>query len=117
MENAEVKNEIEQDTEQENVLGSIDKISGEMDLTFRDDQHDYDWLLDALNRGKPRGLRFRLVDSGIFEGHQLEKIVGMGADLYTSDRVRKDVLELEFILKAAKIGGNELPLDRHHIAQ
>lgn len=105
MENAEVKNEIEQDTEQENVLGSIDKISGEMDLTFRDDLHDYDWFLDALNRGKPRGLRFRLVDSGLFEGHQLEKIVGMGADLYTSDRVRKDVLELEFILKAATSRG------------
>jgi hypothetical protein len=54
---------------------------------------------------KPRGNRFRLVDSGVLEGHRIEKMVGMGADLYTSDRVRKDVLELEFILKAAKSGG------------
>jgi hypothetical protein len=97
MENEEVKNELEQD----DLQISIDKISGEMDLTFRDDQHDYDWFLDALRRGKPRGLRFRLVDSGVFEGHQIEKVVGMGADFYTSDRLRKDVLELEFILKAA----------------
>ena len=77
MENEEVKNEPEQD----GLQSSIEKISGKMDLTFRDDQHDYDWILDILNRGKPRGIRFRLVDSGIFEGHQLEKIVGMVADL------------------------------------
>jgi len=115
MENEEVKNE-------DDLQGSIDKISGKMDLTFRDDQHDYDWLLDALRRGKPRGLRFRLVDSGKFEGHQLEQLVGMGADLYTSDRVRKDVLELEFILKAttsrgaivASILQNEIVSEEEH---
>jgi len=101
MENEEVKNELEQEDQQ----SSVDKISGKMDLTFRDDQHDYDWLLDVLRKGKPRGTRFRLVDSGVLEGHQIEKMVGMGADLYTSDRVRKDVLELEFILKASKSGG------------
>ncbi len=101
MENEEVKNELEQ----EDLQSSVDKISGKMDLTFRDDQYDYDWLLDVLRKGKPRGTRFRLVDSGALEGHQIEKMVGMGADLYTSDRVRKDVLELEFILKAAKSGG------------
>ena len=118
MENEEIKNELEH----VDLLSSIVKISGEMDLTFRDDQHDYDWFLDALRRGKPRGLRFRLVDSGIFEGHQLEKIVGMGADLYTSDRVRKDALELEFILKAATSGGtivasllqNEIVAEEEH---
>ncbi len=76
-----------------------------MDLTFRDDQHDYDWLLDVLRMEKPRGNRFRLVDSGVLEGHQIETMVRLGADLYTSDRERKDVLELEFILKAAKSGG------------
>ena len=101
MENEEVKNEPEQD----GLQSSIEKISGKMDLTFRDDQHDYDWILDILNRGKPRGIRFRLVDSGIFEGHQLEKIVGMGADLYTTDHARNDILELEFVLKASKYGG------------
>jgi len=101
MENEEVKNELEQDDQK----SSVDKISGKMDLTFCDDQYDYDWFLDVLNRGKPRRVRFRLVDTGKFEGHQLEKMVGMGADLYTSDRVRKDVLELEFILKAAKSVG------------
>ncbi len=101
MENEEIKNELKQDHPQ----SSPDKISGRMDLTFRDDQQNYDWLLDALSRRKPGRIRFRLVDSGVFEGHQLEKIVGKGADLYTSDRLRKDVLELEFILKAAKSGG------------
>jgi len=101
MENEEVKNE----PEQEDLQSSEDKISGKLDLTFRDDQHDYDWLLDVLRMGKPRGIRFRLVDSGVLEGHQIEILVEMGADLYTSDRMRKDVLELEFILKAAKSGG------------
>ncbi len=101
MENEEVKNELEQ----ENQQSSVDKISGKMDLTFRDDQHDYVRLLDVLRMGRPRGIRFRLVDSGVLKGHQIETMVGMGADLYTSDRVRKDVLELDLILKAAKSGG------------
>ena len=101
MENEEVKNE----PEQEDLLSSEDSISGKMDLTFRDDQHDFDWLINVLKSGNPRGIRFRLVDSGVLAGHQIETLVGMGADFYTSDRVRNDVLELEFILKAAKSGG------------
>ncbi len=101
MENEEVKNELEQ----EDLQSSVDNISGKMDLTFRDDQHDYAWLLDVLRMRKPRGNRFRLVDSGVLEGHQIETMVGMGADLYTSDRARKDILELESILMTAKSGG------------
>ncbi|MEE8378577.1 MAG: hypothetical protein V3R45_09390 [Candidatus Aminicenantaceae bacterium] len=101
MENEEVKNE----PEQENLQSSVDNISGKMDLTFRDDQHDYAWLLDVLRMRKPRGNRFRLVDSGVLEGHQIETMVGMGADLYTSDRARNDILELESILMTAKSGG------------
>ncbi len=101
MENEEVKNE----PEKEDLQSSVDNISGKMDLTFRDDQHDYAWLLDVLRMRKPRGTRFRLVDSGVLEGHQIETLVGMGADLYTSDRARKDILELESILMTAKSGG------------
>lgn len=101
MENEEVKNE----PEKEDLQSSVDNISGKMDLTFRDDQHDYAWLLDVLRMRKPRGNRFRLVDSGVLEGHQIETLVGMGADLYTSDRARKDILELESILMTAKSGG------------
>ncbi len=101
MENEEVKNE----PEQKNLQSPVDNISGKVDLTFRDDQHDYGWLIDVLRSGNPRGIRFRLVDSGVFAGHQIETLVGMGADLYTSDRVRNDVLELELILKAAKTRG------------
>ena len=118
MENEDVKNELEQDE----ILSPENKISRKMDLTFCDDQYDYDWFLDALRKRKPGGLRFRLVDSGIFQGHQIEQMVGMGADLYTSDRVRKDALELEFILKAAKSGRavvasflhNEIVSEEHH---
>ncbi len=101
MENEEVKNE----PEQEDLQSSVDNISGKMDLTFRDDQHDYAWLLDVLRMRKPRGNRFRLVDSGVLEGHQIETMVGMGADLYTSDRARNNILELESILMTAKSGG------------
>lgn len=101
MENEEVKNE----PEKEDLQSSVDNISGKMDLTFRDDQHDYAWLLDVIRMRKPRGNRFRLVDSGVLEGHQIETLVGMGADLYTSDRARKDILELESILMTAKSGG------------
>jgi hypothetical protein len=73
------------------------------DLTFRDDQHDFYWMLDALRISKTRkGARFRLVDSGVFEVNQLEGLVSAGADLYTSDLERKSSAELAILLKAAR---------------
>ena len=101
MEKEEVNAELNLDEQQI----PVEEITKETDLTFRDDQHDYDWIRDILKKVKPRGKRFRLIDSGVFSGHELEALVRMGSDLYTSDRVRKDVLELEFILKAARSRG------------
>jgi hypothetical protein len=76
------------------------------DLTFRDDQHDFYWMLDALRISKTRkGARFRLVDSGVFEVNQLEGLVSAGADLYTSDLERKSSAELAILLKAARKSG------------
>jgi hypothetical protein len=76
------------------------------DVTFRDDQHDFYWLLDALRISKRRkGARFRLVDSGVFDVNQLEDLVSAGADLYTSDLERKSSAELAILLKAARKSG------------
>ncbi len=76
------------------------------DLTFRDDQHDFYWMLDTLRISKRRkGARFRLVDSGVFDVNQLEALVSAGADLYTSDLERKSSVELAILLKAARKGG------------
>lgn len=101
MENEEIKEELDQ----RDTWSLYDQIPEKMDLTFRDDQHDFDWLMDALREKRRRGVRFRLVDSGVFDGNQLEALTSAGADLYTSDRERKNVSELEFILKAAGKGG------------
>ena len=101
MENEENKQELNL----KDTWSLFDQIPEKMDLTFRDDQHDFDWLMDALREKRRRGVRFRLVDSGIFDGNQLEALTSAGADLYTSDRERKNILELEFILKAARMGG------------
>lgn len=72
------------------------------DLTFRDDQHDFYWLLDALRISRQKdGARFRLVDTGVFDADQLKDLISGGADLYTSDRERKSSNELSFLLKAS----------------
>lgn len=99
------KEEIKEEQNQSDAWRLIDQVSEKTDLTFRDDQHDFDWFVDALKQRRRKGLRFRLVDSGVFDGNQLEDLAAAGADIYTSDRVRTDVLELEFILKSAAKGG------------
>lgn len=74
------------------------------DLTIRDDQYEYAWLLDAIRLCRERGRRFRLVDSGRFEPFQLEWLVEAGADLYTSSEVRDDLDTLAGLQKAARKG-------------
>ncbi|MGD2294563.1 MAG: hypothetical protein PVF22_01840 [Candidatus Aminicenantes bacterium] len=99
------KEEIKEQRTPNDTQALYREVPEKIDLTYRDDLHGFDELRDALKRRRRRGGRFRLVDSGVFDGSQLEKLVSAGADLYTSDRVRKDILELEFILKAAGNGG------------
>ncbi len=82
-------------------LDVLKEAQGRNEVTFRDDQDELLFFLDAARLCKKNGLRFRLIDTGRFEGDQVERIVREGGDLYTSDEVDRNVLELEFIKKSS----------------
>jgi hypothetical protein len=75
------------------------------DITVRDDQHEFPWLLDSVKLCRKKGARFRLIDSGTLDCSQLEWLAGAGADLYTSDEARVEVSELEHLNSACQKGG------------
>lgn len=73
-------------------------------ITVRDDQYDFVWVLDSAKLCRKRGFRFRLIDTGKFCCSELEWLAEAGADLYTSDEARSDTLELELLNKACRKG-------------
>lgn len=74
------------------------------DLTVRDDQYHFPWLMDIVKFCQKKRGRFRLIDSGKLETSELELLGKEGADLYTSDDVRPNAAGLELINKACKKG-------------
>jgi len=75
------------------------------DITVRDDQHEFPWLLDSVKLCRKKGARFRLIDSGKLDRFQLEWLAGAGADLYTSDEARAEASELEHVNRTCQKGG------------
>lgn len=74
------------------------------DVTIRDDQYDFPWLMDMVKVCRQRRCRFRLIDSGKTDAFELEWLGKAGADLYTSDKARPKAEELELINKACRRG-------------
>jgi hypothetical protein len=87
--------------EKEELFSSMQK---KQNVTVRDDHFDFNTLLDAARLFKDRSFRFRLIDTGVYDSFELEWITAQGADLYTSDKVRPDVRELELINASSKRG-------------
>jgi len=79
----------------EAVSAEIPVVGKGQPLTVRDDQHDHAWLLDAARLSRRKGVRFRLVDSGVFDRFQLEWLLKAGVDFFSSDDARSDFAELE----------------------
>lgn len=79
---------------------------GQEDVTVRDDQHEFPWLLDSAKISRKRGHRFRLVDSGKLESSQMEWLAEAGADIYTSDEDRPDVFVLDLLIRACRRSGS-----------
>ena len=73
-------------------------------VTVRDDQYEFPWLLDSVKPCRKKGFRFRLIDSGRLDRFQLEWLGEAGADLYTSDEARTEASELELVNRACKKG-------------
>ena len=73
----------------------LDKAARDPNIMVRDDQYDYHWIMDAAQRCRKNGGRFRLMDTGRFDKIELIWLIGAGLDLYTDDQTRKDFKEAE----------------------
>lgn len=89
---------------EERTFEPLPSIVRSEDITLRDDQYDFSFLLDAVKVARRRGVRFRLIDTGKLDRFQLEWLAEAGSDLYTSDEARTDSLDLELVNKACKKG-------------
>ncbi len=76
------------------------------DVTVRDDQYGFPWLLDSARISRKRGHRFRLVDSGKLGSSQMEWLAEAGADIYTSDKARPEAFELDLLIRACRRAGS-----------
>jgi hypothetical protein len=83
------------------------------DITVRDDQYQFPWVLDSVKLCRKKGARFRLIDSGNLDSFQLEWLAGAGADVYTSDEVRTKASELEQVNIGCRKGGAFLAYFHH----
>jgi hypothetical protein len=111
-----VKEEKEEEMKPEPLSRAYDLLSKAErgnEVTVRDDQCDFFWLLDTAKLCRRRGVRFRLIDSGALEFSQLEWLAKAGADLYTSDRTRCKALELELLNKACRESGGFMAIFLH----
>ncbi len=86
----------------------LDKTQSDFDLTIRDDQFDFYWLQDAVRLNRKKGKRFRLIDSGALEAQQLEWLAEAGADIYTSNSIKRKISELEIIQMSCRKGNSIL---------
>ena len=86
------------------------KSQTQPEITVRDDQYDYPWLLDAAKACRGRSRRFRLVDSGFLNRDQLEWLAQAGADIYTDDKVSRSEHDLDVINSACRQGHSILAL-------
>ena len=75
------------------------------DIAVRDDLYDFPSLLDAARICRRGGSRFRLIDSGGLDRFQLEWLAEAGADIYSSDEARTDLLDLELVNTSCRRGG------------
>lgn len=102
MENKEQK--LDESTQSGDISELLSLISKKEDITVRDDQFGFPALLDAVHRFRDRRHRFRLIDTGRLSSFELEWLTAGGADLFTSDTVRSNAQELEFVSISSKRG-------------
>jgi len=96
-----------EDIEAQKADGNFEFLSlaaSGQEITVRDDQYEFDWILDAVRLSRQKRRRFRLIDTGVLDCPQMEWIAKAGADIYTSDEIRKDAQELLIIHNACKRG-------------
>src|SRR4030042_1007217 len=66
----------------------LDRVRTRQDLIIRDDQFDYEALLDAARYTRRRRIRVSLLDTGRIGLTELEALVREGVRVLTSDEAR-----------------------------
>ncbi len=91
----------------------LDARPGPRTLTLRDDRLDFAGFSDAAASCRRRKARLRLIDQGRFSISELEWLGEAGADIYSSDRVRRSVSDLVLVRRAAHRGGAWAAIFQH----
>jgi len=86
----------------------MDRVRTRQDLVIRDDQFDYEALLDAVRYADRRRIRLSLLDTGRFGLAEIEGLARGGARILTSDEARPRADEWEILLAAGREGGTRL---------
>jgi hypothetical protein len=80
----------------------LDRVRMRRDLVIRDDQFDYEALLDAARYARRRRIRLSLLDTGRLGLTGLEALVREGVRVLTSDEARPRADEWEILLEACR---------------
>jgi hypothetical protein len=80
----------------------LDRVRTRQDLVIRDDQFDYEALLDAARYARRRRIRLSLLDTGRLGLTELEALVRESVRVLTSDEARPRAGEWEILLEACR---------------
>ena len=80
----------------------LDRVRMRQDLVIRDDQFDYEPLLDAAKYARRRRIRLSVLDTGRFGLNELEALGREGARILTSDEARPRADEWAILLEACR---------------
>ncbi len=86
----------------------MDRVRTRQDLVIRDDQFEYQALLDAVAYSRRRRIRLSLIDTGRFGLNDVEALARGGARVLTSDEARPRADEWEVLVEACREGGTHL---------
>lgn len=86
----------------------MDRVRTRQDLVIRDDQFDYEALLDAAGYARRRRIPLSVLDTGRFGLADIEALARRGARILTSDEARPRADEWEVLLEAGRKGGARL---------
>jgi hypothetical protein len=88
----------------------LDRVRMRQDLVIRDDQFDYEPLLDTANYARRRRIRLSLLDTGRFGLTELEALARLGARILTGDDARPRADEWEILLEACRASRTHLSI-------
>ncbi|MBP1660911.1 MAG: hypothetical protein H6P95_2103 [Candidatus Aminicenantes bacterium] len=101
-------NVLNPETTMSGVYDLIDKAARSAKVVVRDDQNEWNEILDAVKAARSRRRRINLLDTGRFSAVELEWLCEAGARFFTSDEVRRDAGDLRRIQEACARGGSAI---------